>query len=1093
MSNVHIVDDHGGLPGPFNPALVSGDDGDGILEPGETWVYTATGALPRGLYFNTANASGTGIEGSLVRDAESACAFGVDPGIEVVKAVNAVDPLHPTPIEDANGPIVPELLIGSKAVYTYKVRNTGNIPLSGVSVVDDNGTADPADDVVTTYISGDDGDGLLEEGETWLFRFERFVTAGSHVNTATATGTSTRTAQTVTDTDLARVFGRTGAEGLTPGFWKTNVDEKNAVAWPRWNGELVDLPGTPVSSLFSSHPQPSPTCRSRTRSAPAAAASRRSCAMQSPPSSTPPTRGSTYPLTVTEIVKRVNDAVASGDAQQIETLKNLLQSYNELESDLDANGNVPAPKLVISGGTVVEGHSGSKTVAVTISLTGPALNAVTVSWATGGGTAMAGIDYISASGFLTFLPGEATKTVLVTVLGDGVIEPNETFGVALANAQGAAVQTGTATVTITNDDSPAAVTVTAADGSGAETGQDAIVFTVTRSGSLAGALTVTLQWSGTAAFGSDYTISAAGANLGAGGTTLTFADGASVATVTVTPADDGAVEPTESVVLAIPTGSGYTGGTSASGTIADNDTVALPSVTVAATDASGAEAGANTITFTLTRTSTTGSLTVAIGWSGSAAAPSDYGVPPTSVTFAAGAATATVVITPVDDADVEGAETVVLTVLTGAGYAVGAPASATATVADNDLPSVTVAATDASGAEAGGNTITFTFTRTSSAGAVVVNIGWSGSATSGSDYVALPATVSFAAGSTTATVVVTPLDDSAVESPETVVASVLAGSGYAVGTPATATATLVSDDLPQLFVDDMTVTESDKNTTTIQVTVRLSAPALGTVTATLRTVAGTATAGSDFQSVTATVTFAAGVAQVTFAVKIVNDRVNEPTETFTVVVDSVTGATVADGSAVVTILDNDRALVAAAGPTADGDDAASLSEIELQGTAAIALADWRLAQPDADLADVVFAVVDLPALKLAEVDGRTVFVDRTAAGLGWSLSGGGVDLLTVLLHELGHVLGLEHKDDGVMAPTLAAGERRVLAPEHGRDVLAWVELRAGDQWTLQRLRAPLRALLVSSLRPGRIAAPAPQRLRAHRATKLRAGASGRPA
>ena len=96
---------------------------------------------------------------------------------------------------------------------------------------------------------------------------------------------------------------------------------------------------------------------------------------------------------------------------------------------------------------------------------------------------------------------------------------------------------------------------------------------------------------------------------------------------------------------------------------------------------------------------------------------------------------------------------------------------------------VTVSATDASASEPSSDTGTFTITRTGTGAALVVNYNISGTATNGTDYSNLNGTVTIPSGSSTVTVVVTPIDDSTFELDETVALTIASNSNYSVGAP----------------------------------------------------------------------------------------------------------------------------------------------------------------------------------------------------------------------------------------------------------------------------------------------------------------------
>ncbi|MBW4497184.1 MAG: VCBS repeat-containing protein, partial [Oscillatoria princeps RMCB-10] len=100
-------------------------------------------------------------------------------------------------------------------------------------------------------------------------------------------------------------------------------------------------------------------------------------------------------------------------------------------------------------------------------------------------------------------------------------------------------------------------------------------------------------------------------------------------------------------------------------------------------------------------------------------------------------------------------------------------------------------------AEAGPTDGTFTVTLADPAPDTGITISYTvgGTATSGTDYTALSGTVTFAASETTATIIVTPVDDTDVDAGETVSITLTDTAEYNVGTAATAELTIADNDV----------------------------------------------------------------------------------------------------------------------------------------------------------------------------------------------------------------------------------------------------------------------------------------------------------
>src|SRR4029450_4640325 len=125
----------------------------------------------------------------------------------------------------------------------------------------------------------------------------------------------------------------------------------------------------------------------------------------------------------------------------------------------DGDWNPPLSIVISDAAMVVEGNSGAVNAVFTISIVGAHSGNLTVDYSTGDGTAIAGADYLTTSGTLTFGPGDSTQKIFVAVKGDTSDEYDEQFTMNLSNAVGGVIADSQGFGTIQDDDAPPLVTI----------------------------------------------------------------------------------------------------------------------------------------------------------------------------------------------------------------------------------------------------------------------------------------------------------------------------------------------------------------------------------------------------------------------------------------------------------------------------------------------------------------------------------------------------------------------------------------------------------------------------------------------------------
>jgi hypothetical protein len=259
------------------------------------------------------------------------------------------------------------------------------------------------------------------------------------------------------------------------------------------------------------------------------------------------------------------------------------------------------PDITINDVAISEGNSGTTTLNFTVSLSAAnATQTVTVDFATVDGTALAGSDYQATSGTVTFIPGDTSKQVAVTINGDTNLESSETFFVNLSNPTNAAILDSQGQGTINEDDSPPTLTIDDVSLNEGNSGPTTFTLTVHLSApALTGGVTFDIATAdGTAQ--DDNPVSEDNDYVGQSLTAQTIPPGSQDYVFNVTVNGDLNTEPNETFSVNVTNVSGATvGDGTAVGTIVNDDS---PVLNINDVTMNEGDSGTTIFTFTVTST-----------------------------------------------------------------------------------------------------------------------------------------------------------------------------------------------------------------------------------------------------------------------------------------------------------------------------------------------------------------------------------------------------------------------------------------------------------------------------------------------------------
>jgi cyclophilin family peptidyl-prolyl cis-trans isomerase len=547
-----------------------------------------------------------------------------------------------------------------------------------------------------------------------------------------------------------------------------------------------------------------------------------------------------------------------------------------LETYTIASSNA-APTVSFSAGNPTAGPEKAVVVPLTVTLSAASGNTVTVDYAVTGGTAVnGGIDFKLPNGTLTFLPGQTSKTIKLTIIADARVEGDQTIQVSLSNPVHATlgtITTDTYTIqdndggTTTGPDPRPTVSFGSTTGSGSE---NAGPQSVTVSLSAASTKPVTVAYAvtgGTAVSGVNYRLKSG---------SLTFQPGVTQLSIPFTLLDDGKYGPNRTfrVALSAPTNAVLGDDVVFTYTIQEADPAPVVSFNATKSPLQGSETTSlvNLVVSLSAPSALTTTVDYAVTGGSAVNGGVNFRVMNGTLTFLPGQMNAVIPVTVVNDSRNEVDPTIDVTLSNPVNASLGSTPTWTYTIHNvNPLPKVSFQtgtfSTDEAGTPA---TLAVVLSAPSNQTITVSYAVTGGSDATGTDY-SLPAnpTVTFLPGQTVAYAVVNLTDPQVPVANETLQLGLSNSTNAVLGGLPTATLTIVEHTPPPSVAFNGTASSAPAPTSgpvTVQIPVTLleatgQTPATNpgqAVTVSYKVVGGTAQNGVDYTLSNGTLTFANG-------------------------------------------------------------------------------------------------------------------------------------------------------------------------------------------------------------------------------------------